>query len=126
MTDEAEIDDEIRHKAEQLASILGVMALDRIEYLFYQLQRMPELGRSFGNFVDLPSPSAIIKEQSRYQSSLRRVLATIPAPKPYGFGKHDVSPHFLYALGQELTPDEPSDEVKMSAAIAELACCDRG
>jgi hypothetical protein len=121
MSDKSDIDDEMRREAERLGAILGIAAPDRIEYLIYQLERMNELGRSLGNFADLPSPSAIIKEQSSYRSSLRRVLATIPAPKPFGSGKQDISPHFLYALGQELTPDELSDEVMLTGAIAELA-----
>jgi len=116
-TNEEEMASEVR----RVATILGISEPDRIEYLSDQLKGMQILRRTFGTFDDLPSPSTIIKTQNVYQSSLRRMLAAIPEPKPFGSGQQTVSPHFLYALGQELAPDEPSDEVMLTTAIAELA-----
>jgi hypothetical protein len=116
-TNEEEMASEVR----RLATILGISAPERIEDLADRLRGMQTLRRTFGTFNDLPSPSTIIKTQYAYQSSLRRMLAAIPEPKPFGSGQQTVSPHFLYALGQELAPDEPSDEVMLTTAIAELA-----
>jgi hypothetical protein len=112
---------DISKEAERLAVMLGISALERIDDLAEQMRGMQTLRPTFGTLKNLPSPSTIIKTQQAYRSSLWRVLATIPEPKPFGSGKQDVSPHFLYALGEDLSPDEPSDEVMLTGAIAELA-----
>jgi hypothetical protein len=121
MLDPLDEDNEVLREATRLAALVDILAAERIEDLAHQLGQMPGLGRSFRHLDALPSASAIVSALDAYRSCLRRLLVTIPQPTPFGTGKQPVSPHFLYALGQELAPGEPSDAVTFAAAIAEVS-----